>query len=67
MDHDENATIDEHSVHVNAGSVALQGGLAVPDQPRGVVLFAQWVGEWTAEPAQSIRRANCNPPVWPRS
>ena len=46
----KSATIDEHSVHVNAGSVALQGGLAVPDQPRGVVLFAHGSGSGRRSP-----------------
>ena len=46
----KSATIDEHSVHVNAGSVVLQGSLAVPDQPRGVVLFAHGSGSGRRSP-----------------
>src|SRR3954471_14495054 len=46
----KSATIDEHSVHVNAGSVVLEGGLAVPDHPRGVVLFAHGSGSGRRSP-----------------
>ena len=35
---------EERDVHVSIGSVTLEGSLGLPDQPKGVVLFAHGSG-----------------------
>jgi dienelactone hydrolase len=44
------ATIDEVSIRVPAGRVALEGNLSVPDGARGVVLFAHGSGSGRHSP-----------------
>ena len=56
----------ERTVNIPIGKITLHGDLAVPSEPRGLVLFAHGSDRAAAARATDLSPACCKKPAWPR-